>query len=96
MGRGSDGNVDQGAKQTSSGRSQIRLFNLTQVAATPVAYATGGTLFAWGLRNPVGIGENPVTGEIWSIDQGEDDIKRSGKDVHNTNPGEKLNFHGLV
>ena len=32
----------------------------------------------------------------WSIDQGEDDVKRSGKDVHNTNPGEKLNFHGTV
>jgi hypothetical protein len=114
VGRGSDGNVDTGTKQISTGRSMIRIFNLTQVSATPVAYATGGTLLAWGLRNPVGIGENPVTGEIvslfilphvfhpvsnfiqWSIDQGEDDVKRSGKDVHNTNPGEKLNFHGLV
>jgi hypothetical protein len=112
--RGSDGNVDTGAKQISSGRSMIRIFNLTQVSTTPVPYATGGTLFAWGLRNAVGVGENPVTGEIvcpplitiilfprltsfqWSIDQGEDDVKRNGKDVHNTNPGEKLNFHGLV
>ena len=62
--RGSDGNVDTGAKQISTGRSMIRVFNLTQISQTPVSYSTGGFLLAWGLRNAVGMGENPATGEI--------------------------------
>ena len=62
--RGSDGNVDAGAKNITNGRSMIRIFNLTEVATMPVAYATGGTLLAWGLRNAVGVAQNPVTGEI--------------------------------
>ncbi|KAG9234928.1 hypothetical protein BJ875DRAFT_289184 [Amylocarpus encephaloides] len=96
VGRGSDGNIDTGAKSISTGRSMIRVFNLTEVTRNPVAYTTGGFLLGWGLRNPVGIGENLANGDIWSIDQGEDDVRRNNRDIHNTNPGEKLNFHGQL
>ncbi|CAG8977622.1 hypothetical protein HYALB_00011725 [Hymenoscyphus albidus] len=94
--RGSSGNVDAGAKDKTTGRSQIRYFNITLANQAAIPQATGGKLLGWGLRNPVGIAENPVTGDIWSIDQGEDDIRRNGNDVHINNPGEKLNFHGKL
>ncbi|RDL38689.1 Soluble quinoprotein glucose dehydrogenase [Venustampulla echinocandica] len=98
MQRGSDGNVDVGTKQKSSGRSMIKIFNRAEIAQKAVDYSStsSGTILGWGLRNAVAVGEHPITGEIWSVDQGEDDIKRNGKDVHTNNPGEKMNFHGKV
>lgn len=32
----------------------------------------------------------------YSVENSMDDIKRQGKDVHNDNPAEELNYHGVV
>lgn len=32
----------------------------------------------------------------WSVENGLDDMRRNGQDIHNDNPGEELNFHGRV
>ena len=31
----------------------------------------------------------------WSVENSIDNMKRGGDDIHNSNPGEELNFHGL-
>lgn len=65
--RGSDGNVDEPTSDIKSARSQLRTFNIDQVVAspTPVQYASG-QVFGWGLRNSVGIADDPTTGNIVS------------------------------
>ncbi|KAK7193495.1 nhl repeat-containing protein [Paraphaeosphaeria sporulosa] len=91
---GSNGNLDTGAAQPSSGRSQIRIFKLADIDAGPKAYTTGEIL-GYGIRNNVGIAEDPHGG-IFSVNNGMDDMTVSGKDVHNTNPCEELNYHGRI
>lgn len=95
MSRGSDGNVYAGAADVRSGRSQIRVFDLDALLAggAPAAY-TSGAVLGWGLRNSVGVAEDPATGNIWSVGNSIDNMRRRGRDIHNTNPGEELNFHG--
>ncbi|KAK6355465.1 hypothetical protein TWF696_004562 [Orbilia brochopaga] len=92
---GSDGNLDWSASNINSGRSQIRGFRISQVSNSPIAFNSGGTVFGWGLRNSVGIGED-LGGGIWSVENSADNIVRSGQDVHNDNPAEELNYHGLA
>ncbi|POR34603.1 L-sorbosone dehydrogenase [Tolypocladium paradoxum] len=95
--RGSDGNIDSGTTDIKSARSQIRTFEidaLLEGGAKAVPYASGAVL-GWGLRNSVGVAEDPTTGYIWSVENSIDNMQRSGADIHNTNPGEELNFHGL-
>jgi glucose/arabinose dehydrogenase len=53
-------------------------------------------VLGWGLRNSVGVGEEPTTGGIWSVENSVDDVRRNGVDVHQNNPGEELNFHGYL
>ncbi|KAL0576748.1 hypothetical protein V5O48_005238 [Marasmius crinis-equi] len=93
--RGSNANIDPGTTDINSGRSQIRIFNLTQLAgaALPVPY-TSGEVLGWGLRNSVGVTEDPTNGNIWSVENSVDQLNRTTTDVHNTNPAEELNFHG--
>lgn len=62
---GSNGNIDAPTSEQSSGRSQFRMFSIEKVSQSSVAY-TSGEILAWGLRNSVGITENPVTGGIVS------------------------------
>ncbi|KAF6820146.1 nhl repeat-containing protein [Colletotrichum sojae] len=88
--RGSDGNLDLDASQ----RSQIRAFDLTKLTGSPVPY-TAGEVFGAGLRNSVGIGENPLDGGIWTVENSLDNMARNGVDIHNDNPGEELNYHGI-
>ncbi|KAF3927783.1 hypothetical protein ABW20_dc0100663 [Dactylellina cionopaga] len=92
---GSDGNFDYGTSNINTGRSQIRGFSISQVSNSPIAFNAGGTVFGWGLRNSVGIGED-LAGGIWSVENSADNIVRNGQDVHNNNPGEELNYHGLA
>jgi glucose/arabinose dehydrogenase len=94
--RGSDGNIDTSTVNTSSGKSQIRLFNISSILTTPVDYSTNGIVLGWGLRNSVGWAQHPTTDEIWSVENSADDIRKGGKDVHTNNPAEELNFHGLI
>ncbi|KAF2175166.1 soluble quino protein glucose dehydrogenase [Zopfia rhizophila CBS 207.26] len=92
--RGSDGNIDTAAAQIGTARSQIRIFKISEIQATPVDYTVGEVL-GWGLRNTVGFGEDP-RGGIWSVDNGVDDMQRGGRDIHQTNPCEEMNYHGLI
>jgi glucose/arabinose dehydrogenase len=93
--RGSNSNVDAAALDVTTGHSQIRAFNITNIA-NPYNYATDGTLMGWGLRNSVGLTEEPAAGGIWSVENSIDDVTRNGQDFHNDNPGEELNFLGYL
>jgi glucose/arabinose dehydrogenase len=73
--RGSTSNVDFEAQFLSSGRSQIRAFNVTN-ATSPYNYTTDGLRLGWGLRNSVGVAEEPVTGGIYSVENSADQISR--------------------
>jgi glucose/arabinose dehydrogenase len=92
--RGSTSNLDVGAETLSTGRSQIRAFDIT--SSTPHDYSTSGTLLGWGLRNSVGVTEHPITGSIYSVENSVDQMMRMGSDVHENNPGEEMNFHGYL
>ncbi|KAF3019699.1 hypothetical protein E8E14_007112 [Neopestalotiopsis sp. 37M] len=94
--RGSGENVDLRAQDMSSGVSQIRAFNMTSLPDTAYDYATDGIRLGWGLRNSVGIAEEPTTGGIFSVENSVDQISRDGTDVHQDNPGEEMNFHGFL
>ena len=93
--RGSTSNVDPAAAMLSSGHSQIRAFNLTNMT-NPYDYDTDGLRLGWGLRNSVGVVEHPDTGGIYSVENSVDQMMRDGKDVHQDNPGEEMNFHGYL
>ncbi|ROV94083.1 hypothetical protein VMCG_08261 [Cytospora schulzeri] len=80
----------------SSGLGQIKAFDLSDTRSQPYDFDTSGRLLGWGLYNAVGMGEHPTTGGIFSTDNGADDITRDGVDVHQTNPGDELNFHGFL
>lgn len=88
--RGSDSNEDPDAEDIDTGRSQIRAFD---IGDSPHNF-TDGRVLGWGLRNSVGVGEEPKTGGIFSVENSVDNVKRNGIDVHENNPGEELNFHG--
>ena len=92
--RGSSDNIDTAAGQIGTGRSQIRAFNITAIQSAPINY-TDGEVLAWGLRNTVGLGEDPWGG-LWSVENSVDNMQRDGKDIHNTNPCEELNYHGKI
>lgn len=95
--RGSAGNMDMDTTEISSGRSQIRAFNISNVTdGEPYDYSTKGKVIGWGLRNSVGVGEDPVTGAIYSVENSADEVERKGKDIHEDNPGEEMNFHGFL
>ena len=53
-------------------------------------------MLAYGVRNSVGITEHPVTGGIYSVENSVDGLARGGRDIHNDNPGEEMNFHGYL
>ena len=59
-------------------------------------FGTAGKLLGWGLRNSVGVAEHPITAGIWSVENSVDEIERLGEDVHQDNPGEELNYHGVL
>lgn len=96
--RGSATNLDPLAIDQSTGVSHIRAFNISDAALgeEPYNYPSDGILVGWGLRNSVGVGEHPVTGGIWSVENSADNVARLGQDVHEDNPGEELNYHGLL
>ncbi|CAI4210728.1 unnamed protein product [Parascedosporium putredinis] len=96
LSRGSEDNVDTAAAQESTGRSIIKFWNIDEFTGIALDMASTGTTLGWGLRNSVGVGEDPTTGGIWSVENSVDNMQRLGQDVHNENPGEELNYHGLV
>lgn len=78
--RGSDSNIDLEAETLSSGHSQIRAFNVANLTASspPYDFTTAGRLLGWGLRNSVGVAEEPLTGGIYSVENSADQIQRAG------------------
>jgi glucose/arabinose dehydrogenase len=59
-------------------------------------YSSTGTILGWGLRNSVGVAEEPSSGGIFSVENSVDNLERDGQDIHQDNPGEELNFHGYL
>ncbi|KAL2136449.1 hypothetical protein VTI74DRAFT_3682 [Chaetomium olivicolor] len=99
--RGSMTNIDLMAANQSTGISQIRAFNISNTTSEtlmqrPYSYPDDGVLIGWGLRNSVGVAEHPLTGGIWSVENSADNLSRLGRDIHEDNPGEELNFHGYL
>lgn len=94
--RGSNNNIDTTTTQQSTGRSIIKTFSISATSSSPAQYASQGQVLGWGLRNIVGMGEHPGDGGVWSVENSLDDLRLNGRDVHNENPAEKLNFHGML
>lgn len=94
--RGSTSNIDAKAEVLSSGHSQIKAFNLNNITDDGYDFTADGLRLGWGLRNSVGVAEHPDTGGIYSVENSVDQMTRDGKDVHQDNPGEEMNFHGYL
>jgi glucose/arabinose dehydrogenase len=90
--RGSDENIDLSTVDINGGQSQIRIFDPSKANQD---YGDGVTL-AWGLRNAVGVAENPKDGGVWSAENNADNIERDGIEIHENNPAEELNYHGKL
>ncbi|TID06852.1 hypothetical protein CH35J_000619 [Colletotrichum higginsianum] len=96
--RGSAANIDQDAARQETGHSQLRAFDIGNLGenSQPFDFTIHGTMLEWGLRNSVGIAEEPVTGGIWTVENSADQLRRNGVDIHRDNPAEELNFHGYL
>lgn len=94
--RGSDSNEDSDALEKESGHAQIRSFDLSKADSDKPYHYTDGDVLGWGLRNSVGVAEHPEDGGIWSVENSVDELDRDGKDIHQDNPAEELNFHGYL
>ncbi|SPO07480.1 related to L-sorbosone dehydrogenase [Cephalotrichum gorgonifer] len=93
--RGSDENFDVDALDLSSGVSQIRVFDLNKLGdGDTYDFNTQGRVLGWGLRNSVGVDEDPRSGNVYSVETSVDEITRDGVNIEENNPGEELNFHG--
>ena len=93
--RGSTRNLDELASDKSTGISQVRAFDLTQVPTGGYNFATSGQVLGWGLRNEVGIGE-ASDGGIWGVENSADQLRRNKVDIYATNPAEELNSLGYL
>jgi glucose/arabinose dehydrogenase len=96
--RGSNSNIDLEANDITTGHSQIKAFDLTNLTSTspPYDFVSDGLLLGWGLRNDVGIDEHPLTGGVYSVENSADQILRNDVDIHSDNPAEELNFLGYL
>lgn len=92
--RGSTSNLDYESASIDSGHSQVKAFPIDAGQSYPLNFVSSGTLLGWGLRNEVGLDEHPGTGNIYGVENSADQITRNGKDIHEDNPGEELNFLG--
>lgn len=93
--RGSNENLGAQSLEMDSGLSQIRAFNINDTDSYPINFLEG-TVLGWGLRNSVGVAEDPVTGNIYSVENSVDGVERNGELISEDNPGEELNFHGTI
>lgn len=93
--RGSNSNLDPTSENISSGTAQVKAFNITNIKQ-PLGFTSSGKLLGWGLRNDVGLAEEPKGGGIYTVENSADQITRNGVDIHNTNPSEEMNFLGYL
>lgn len=75
--RGSFSNFDPLALDITTGVSQIKAFNISNATDTAYNFTTSGLILGWGLRNNVGIAEDPITGGIYSVENSADQVNRS-------------------
>ncbi|KAF2472212.1 soluble quino protein glucose dehydrogenase [Lindgomyces ingoldianus] len=94
--RGSMSNLDPAAQDITTGVSTIKAFNVSNLTDSSYNYAQDGLLLGWGLRNSVGMAEEPITGAIYSVENSVDNFEREGQNIHQNNPGEEMNFHGYL
>ncbi|KAJ8109148.1 hypothetical protein OPT61_g7671 [Boeremia exigua] len=94
--RGSGPNVDIRALDKSTAISTIKAFNITNATSEGYSFINDGLLLGWGLRNSVGVGEDPVTGGIFSVENSVDNFQRGTVLINENNPGEEMNFHGYL
>ncbi|CZT15713.1 related to L-sorbosone dehydrogenase [Ramularia collo-cygni] len=92
---GSNGNVDPQARDPTSGYSSIKAFNISDTSRV-WNYTTDGLLVGYGLRNSIGLAQNPITGGIFSNENSVDNLFRDGVEIVEDNPAEELNFHGYL
>jgi glucose/arabinose dehydrogenase len=88
---GSSGNVTSTSTSSyDTQRNLIKRFNLASfTAGTPFAWSTGGEVYADGLRNVLGFARDAM-GRVYGVQNGQDDVRYGGTDVHNDNPGEVI------
>jgi glucose/arabinose dehydrogenase len=96
--RGSGDNIDEEAEDIYTGRAQLKAFDLSNMTDgnPPYDFTTSGRVLGWGLRNSVGLAEEPTTGGLYSVENSADGVTRYGTDIHENNPGEEMNFHGAL
>lgn len=77
--RGSFSNFDPLALDITTGVSQIKAFNISNVTdgSPPYNFNSSGLMLGWGLRNNVGIAEEPITGGIYSVENSADQVTRA-------------------
>ncbi|TDL28938.1 soluble quino protein glucose dehydrogenase [Rickenella mellea] len=90
--RGSSENVDAGAADLTTGRSQIRRFGLNSSIPSGGWDWFQGELLSWGMRNAVGISFSQDGSGLWEVENSADDVQYQSVDVHEDNPAEELNF----
>jgi glucose/arabinose dehydrogenase len=90
---GSVGNID-----TDSFRARIRRFTILNTTVFPIDYATGGELFADGLRNEVAMEFSPLDGTLWGAGNSADQLVRTdlGSVIYNDNPAEEVHRFATV
>jgi glucose/arabinose dehydrogenase len=93
--RGSTSNIDPLAENVDTGHAQVKAFNLSSMNGA-YDFVSEGALLAWGVRNDVGLDEDPITGRVYSVENSVDEMHRNGQDIHETNPAEELNFLGYL
>ena len=94
--RGSESNIDFSSLDLSTGHCQIKSFAVQNDDYPIINFNTSGKLLGWGLRNAVGLAEHPITGGLYSVEMGMDVATRDGKDISENNPGDELNYHGIL
>jgi glucose/arabinose dehydrogenase len=80
--RGSQGNIDFQTLDVTTGVSTIKAFNVSNVTDSAYDHASNGLLLGWGLRNSVGVAEEPVSGGIYSVENSVDNINRGGETIN--------------
>lgn len=76
--RGSNSNIDIGAADILSGRSQIRRFDLGRSGYDWMQ----GQLLGWGLRNGVGLALGQDGDSLWEVENSADEVRYNGVDIH--------------
>ncbi|KAF4637099.1 hypothetical protein G7Y89_g1005 [Cudoniella acicularis] len=97
---GSNDNWDYASGNVKTARAIIKVFDLSAIPSGGYNYVSGGWNAGYGMRNEVGMafdGNNM----LWGVENSGDQFQRTpiggtGKDIHQDNPAEKLNYIGDI